>query len=506
MRQSALPGIRFYRAPIIALYLFTFVSSLCASELKPVAPTEILELPRDSVYLYVNGEPIRGGDLVDPIIKRFYRQHRAALLEQIAVDAELDARGLTVSDADIEKGLDAFCVIFQRENKLPSKPSIDQIIGENQTYESMRRSARLMMGVIKLLKREERLPFGADPSSPDALDAYTKRAKELMALARVVENEKDLPDGVGLRVSGVELSKRELAIRILNQMPPADAVRALKTASENRARLIIFETEMLKHGLTITPADQDAVFEKILRRIEDKQYLEEGKGMDVFKKYLADSGRTLEEYKLGDDFFMTCFIQKLIDADGEPDDAALRAFFDEHPDRFGAGDPLLETIFIEVIDPNGSPFYQFKTGLLAVDRFYERSRRDAFNRSLQRARAAAVLAKTNFRKAVDEFSDDIASGMNGGEVGYIGIADEPSAPFTPDVYRYAREDLKDGETSDPVECIYGYHILRITRRREPVFSDMQRAIHVAWWNWKRETIERELWLNADFRGVLAPAR
>ena len=215
---------------------------------------------------------------------------------------------------------------------------------------------------------------------------------------------------------------------------------------------------------------------------------------------------SLDDYRQADNYFMTCFIQKLIDSDGEPDDAALRKFFNENPDRFGAGDPLLETIFIEVIDPNGAPFYQFKTGLTAVDRYYERSRRDAFNRSLQRARAAAVLAKTNFRKAVDEFSDDVASSVNGGEVGYIGIADEPSPPFTPEVYRYAREELKDGTASEPVECIYGYHILRITRRREPVFAEMRRAVNVAWWNWKREIIERDLWLNADFRGLLAPAR
>ena len=105
----------------------------------------LLDLPRDKVYLYVNGEPVRGSDLVEPVIRRFYKKQRDALLEQVAIDAELRARGLKVSEADIESGLDALCIIFQRENKLPSKPALDQIISENQTYESIRRTARLMM-------------------------------------------------------------------------------------------------------------------------------------------------------------------------------------------------------------------------------------------------------------------------------------------------------------------------------------------------------------------------
>ncbi len=66
----------------------------------------------------------------------------------------------------------------------------------------------------------------------------------------------------------------------------------------------------------------------------------------------------------------------------------------------------------------------------------------------------------DFAKLAKEFSEDDASKINGGDIGYLTV-------FTTVLpYENAAYKLKVGEVSNPVRSQYGYHIIKVTDRKE----------------------------------------
>lgn len=66
----------------------------------------------------------------------------------------------------------------------------------------------------------------------------------------------------------------------------------------------------------------------------------------------------------------------------------------------------------------------------------------------------------DFAKLAKEFSEDDASKINGGDIGYLTV-------FTTVLpYENAAYSLKVGEVSNPVRSQYGYHIIKVTDRKE----------------------------------------
>lgn len=77
-----------------------------------------------------------------------------------------------------------------------------------------------------------------------------------------------------------------------------------------------------------------------------------------------------------------------------------------------------------------------------------------------------IRAGEDFADLAREYSDDAASGARGGDLGFFG-RDRMVAPFSDAAY--ALEDV--GDVSDVVETRFGYHIIRLTDRREPMTYD-----------------------------------
>ncbi|NSW44895.1 MAG: peptidylprolyl isomerase [Bacteroidales bacterium] len=71
-----------------------------------------------------------------------------------------------------------------------------------------------------------------------------------------------------------------------------------------------------------------------------------------------------------------------------------------------------------------------------------------------------ILKGEDFAKLANEFSQDDVSKINGGDIGYLTV-------FTTVLpYENAAYSLKPGEISMPVRSQYGYHIIKVTDRKE----------------------------------------
>ncbi|MEE9347642.1 MAG: peptidylprolyl isomerase [Robiginitomaculum sp.] len=89
------------------------------------------------------------------------------------------------------------------------------------------------------------------------------------------------------------------------------------------------------------------------------------------------------------------------------------------------------------------------------------------------AAAKRLKAKEDFAKIARAVSTDEGSRLDGGDLGYF-AADAMVTPFSKAVFA-----LKDGETSEPFETQFGWHIATVTARRTvpvPSFEDMRAEI------------------------------
>ncbi len=59
-----------------------------------------------------------------------------------------------------------------------------------------------------------------------------------------------------------------------------------------------------------------------------------------------------------------------------------------------------------------------------------------------------------------KYSDDKATGKNGGQLGYF-TKDDKNAEFTKEVFK-----LKKNEVSNVFETSYGYHIVKVTDKEK----------------------------------------
>ena len=81
--------------------------------------------------------------------------------------------------------------------------------------------------------------------------------------------------------------------------------------------------------------------------------------------------------------------------------------------------------------------------------------------------------EANFEKLAREKSEDKASGMNGGDLGYFQDGEMVEA-FTKAAFA-----LDKGEISDPVKSEYGWHIIKVEDKRDakmPPFEEMEAQI------------------------------
>jgi len=117
----------------------------------------------------------------------------------------------------------------------------------------------------------------------------------------------------------------------------------------------------------------------------------------------------------------------------------VRKYYDEHKDdHYNRGEIRASHILITPEDPNDPGSWAAAEA--------------------EAARIKAMLdAGADFAKTAEEYSDDPGSAANGGDLGFFG------AGMTDPEFENAAYGLEEGEISEPVRTVFGYHIIR----REP---------------------------------------
>lgn len=130
-------------------------------------------------------------------------------------------------------------------------------------------------------------------------------------------------------------------------------------------------------------------------------------------------------------------LEKEVDEKAKIDPKEVREFYDNHPYEFMVG--------VEV-----------RASHILVD-----SEEDARNilQRIKHGESFSVLAK--------EFSKDKGSAKNGGDLGFFG-----RGRMVPEFERVAFS-LKTGEVSNPVQTRFGYHIIKLTDRKEGRLGDFE---------------------------------
>lgn len=194
----------------------------------------------------------------------------------------------------------------------------------------------------------------------------------------------------------------------------------------------VIELEAEKQGVKISA---DEINEEL------DAFIESYGGEDSFNAALETSGISLENFKYDIEIFL---MTKALMAEGiEVTDEEIQTYFDENKDSFAQTEQV-EASHILVEDE---------------------------------ATAKEVLEKINagedFAELAKEYSTDTSNAENGGELGFFGTG-EMVEPFEKAAFA-----LEVGAVSDVVETEFGFHIIKVTDKKEAkeaVFEDHKEEI------------------------------
>ncbi|EQH65425.1 surA N-terminal domain protein [Clostridioides difficile DA00273] len=138
-------------------------------------------------------------------------------------------------------------------------------------------------------------------------------------------------------------------------------------------------------------------------------------------------------------------------------DNDMEAYYTSHKKDFNVEEVSASQILISTLDKNKKEVSKDKKEAL-------------------KKKADNILTKIkngeSFESLTKKYSDDKATGKNGGQLGYF-TKDDKNAEFTKEVFK-----LKKNEVSNVFETSYGYHIVKVTdkRERQKSFNECQSLI------------------------------
>jgi peptidyl-prolyl cis-trans isomerase C len=244
-----------------------------------------------------------------------------------------------------------------------------------------------------------------------------------------------------LTVDGVTFARADLERTIAQHavvagIPPLSLDAQTRDALEAPAYEKLIERELLssearRRGLWPTPAEVDGEKAKLTASLPPGKSLAEA---------LAAMGS--DETSFVTDLTSDVAIGRLFEAmkkeHGAPDDARLKAVYEEHKDKFKVPDTAQASHILVRLAQDADP--------------------EAVKAALAKAKAirAEVANKDleTFKKVATEKSEDPSAKVNGGDLGMF-TRGEMVPAFDETAFK-----LKDGELSQPVRSDFGFHIIR----------------------------------------------
>lgn len=272
----------------------------------------------------------------------------------------------------------------------------------------------------------------------------------LLFQADAFSAEKSPTSDVIVTVNGKKITNKDVADRLQeHKNTDADTLDALKLEIVDRLIMDILLDEFIdKHGLLVTQDEIDREVEKIRYDITDSQKntvqsLEQilaliGFGVTEFKTSIKHS-IALEKY----------FCDKL-------NDKTLEKYFEQNKGMFNG-----ETVRVRhvLVDTRG-----MKTDVLrsqALDHIKN------IKREIDRG--------ASFEETAKKYSD-CPSAQNGGDLGFILRKGTLAKAFLDAAF-----SLRIGEVSEPVQTEYGYHLIKVTDKKEGAnvkFADVRKEVRL----------------------------
>ena len=220
-----------------------------------------------------------------------------------------------------------------------------------------------------------------------------------------------------------------------NQPVPAERRDAIfRQALEQLVTYAVLSQETRARKVTVSDEEVDGSI---------KQMQSQFKTEDEFKKALDARGMTLD--KLKSDTRIDMSINKMVESEVSsqpaPSDAECREFYDKNPDKFKQDESVRASHILFRVDEN-------------ADAATKKKVMDQAQAVLKEARGGADFAELAKKHSAD------GSSQQGGDLNFFARG-QMVPPF--DQAAFA---MKPGQISDIVTTQFGYHIIKVTDRKE----------------------------------------
>jgi peptidyl-prolyl cis-trans isomerase C len=292
--------------------------------------------------------------------------------------------------------------------------------------------AALLAPAAAACRKAEEAPEPAAPEAPAApVPAEPEPPKPMPA---------ELPD-VLARVNGEDVTKAEFD-RLLRNMElgagqPVPAERRdeiYRGALDQLITYSVLRQEVRARKISVAEGEIEASIQEMQKQFP---------GDKEFKQALADRGMTLE--RLRADARVDMAINKMIEdevaQEPEATDVQVRDFYDKNPEKFTQDEAVRASHILIRVEPKATDAEKQKARARAEDL------------------AKQAKAGADFGDLARKHSADGSAAM-GGDLNFL-VPGQTVAPFDKAVF-----SMKPGEISDVVETEFGFHVIKVTEKRD----------------------------------------
>lgn len=225
------------------------------------------------------------------------------------------------------------------------------------------------------------------------------------------------PNEVVGRMDGAAFTKADVYDEMVKQL----SVEQVAGALDNMMTLKMIDMEADKLGVTVTDADVDAELEKYKEQFGSEEALEAA---------LSQSGMSLDDLK--EQIGISVKLRKIFEPRINPTEEQLSQYFEDNKDIYGTPEQVRAShILLETKEEAEAVLAQLKDG-------------------------------ADFAELAKQKSADPGSKENGGDLDYFGRG------VMNEEFETAAFELSPGELSGVVESPDGFHIIKVTDKKEAV--------------------------------------